>query len=71
MASVSPQAHTRPSTRRYNATIHDVAAEFGVHHKTVRRWLAQGLIGGQRIGPRLLRFNLDEVRSQLVGGDAA
>ncbi|WP_448222859.1 excisionase family DNA-binding protein [Gordonia iterans] len=71
MARVSPGVVARPSVQSYNATIHEVAADFGVHPKTVRRWLADGRIHGHRIGPRLIRFNLDEVRRDLLGDDAA
>lgn len=48
-----------------SASISDVAAEFGVCEKTVRRWLADGRIRGQRVGPRLLRFSLAQVREDL------
>ena len=70
MASVTPGAAVRPSDRAYNANLHEVAAEFGVHPKTIRRWLADGRIHGKRIGPRLIRFNLDQVRRDLLGGAA-
>ena len=44
----------RPSIRQ--------AAEFhGVDQTTIRRWLAQGRLAAQRIGPRLIRLDRDEV----------
>ncbi len=63
MSSVSP---SRPSTKNYRNS-KQIAAEFGVSPKTVRRWTAAGLIPGQRIGPRLIRYDLDEVRAALLG----
>lgn len=75
MASVSSGAVARPSQNiisagGYRHSMADVAAEFGVSQRTIRRWLADGRIHGRRIGPRLIRFNLDEVRADLLGGDA-
>ena len=55
----------------YSATMQDVADEFGVHPRTVRRWLYAGIIQGKRIGPRLIRFNLDEVRRDLLKDPSA
>lgn len=49
----------------YNANAAQVGEEFGVSEKTVRRWTAAGLITGRRIGPRLIRYDLDEVRRDL------
>lgn len=53
----------RPSIRQ--------AAEFhGVDQKTIRRWIAQGRLTAQRIGPRLIRLDRDEVLSlgRRIGG---
>ena len=53
----------RPSIRQ--------AAEFhGVDHKTIRRWIAQGRLTAQRVGPRLIRLDREEVLSlgQRIGG---
>ncbi|HME18078.1 MAG TPA: helix-turn-helix domain-containing protein [Mycobacterium sp.] len=55
----------RPSIRQ--------AAEFHrVDQKTIRRWIAQGRITAQRIGPRLIRLDRDEVLSlgRRIGGAA-
>ncbi len=42
-----------------------VADELLVCTKTVRRWAADGRITVHRVGPRLLRYNLAEVRREL------
>lgn len=76
--AASTAAHPTPGPNRtlhrsksYSATTHDIADEFGVHPRTVRRYMAEGRIHGKRIGPRMIRFNLDEVRRDLLGDDAA
>ncbi|WP_186290588.1 helix-turn-helix domain-containing protein [Gordonia zhaorongruii] len=51
----------------YSATLSDIAREFGISYRTVRRYVAAGLITGHRIGPKLIRFNIGEVREQLLG----
>jgi excisionase family DNA binding protein len=44
-----------------------VAAEFaGVHYLTIRRWIANGLLTGYRVGPRLIRVDLDELEKQIT-----
>jgi excisionase family DNA binding protein len=42
-------------------SIADVAARLGVHTRTVRRWIAAGLLTSYRVGPQLLRLDADEV----------
>ncbi|MGV9795550.1 helix-turn-helix domain-containing protein [Gordonia sp. NPDC003422] len=54
--------------RRYNRSAAQIADEFGVHPRTVRRWLAEGRITGRRVGPRVIRFDAEEVAGQLIGG---
>ncbi|MCH5645678.1 helix-turn-helix domain-containing protein [Gordonia sp. ABSL49_1] len=54
--------------RRYNKSAAQIADEFGVHPRTVRRWLAEGRITGRRVGPRVIRFDANEVAAQLLGG---
>ncbi len=39
-------------------TIKDAAARRQISTKTVRRYIAQGLIQAERFGPRLIRVNL-------------
>ncbi|MET0888163.1 MAG: helix-turn-helix domain-containing protein [Mycetocola sp.] len=52
-------------------TIQDAAAYWSISTKTVRRYIAQGLIKAERIGPRLIRVDLDslETRPLQFGGD--
>jgi len=55
----------RPSIRQ--------AGEFhGVDQKAIRRWIAQGRLAAQRIGPRLIRLDRDEVLGlgRRIGGAA-
>ena len=47
------------------------AADFaGVSTKTIRRWISDGRITGYRMGPRLIRVDLDELAAMLqpIGG---
>lgn len=60
---------------RYNKSIAEIADQFGLSTKTIRRYIAAGQITAYRVGPRTIRLNADEVSDQLlgrrVGGDAA
>ncbi len=52
------------------------AAEYAdVSIKTVRRWISHGVLTGYRIGPRLIRVDLNELDSELrpipTAGNAA
>ncbi|WP_347343486.1 helix-turn-helix domain-containing protein [Jatrophihabitans telluris] len=71
----------RPTPRASNtalrslSTIQQVATANHVSERTVRRWIASGLITGYRMGPRLIRLDMDEVERLLrpiptVGGVA-
>ena len=44
-------------------TLQDVADELGVDPRTVRRWIADGLIPAYRLGPQRLRFRRSEVEA--------
>jgi excisionase family DNA binding protein len=51
-------------------TIAQAAEILGVHHITVRRYLARGILRGYRVGPRNIRIraaDLDAVRTPLSG----
>ncbi len=51
-------------------SIQNAAAEAGVHPDTIRRWISTGRITGYRMGPRLIRVDLDELAAMLqpIGG---
>lgn len=55
-----------------------VAADYAdVTTRTVRRWIANGLLPGYRVGPRLIKVDLDDLdriitrRIPTAGDDAA
>ena len=52
-------------TPRYRS-IQAVAEMLDVDHKTVRRWIASGLIHGYRVGDRLVKLDLNEVEAKIV-----
>lgn len=56
-------------------SIQDVADQFGVSTRTVRRYISEGRLTAHRVGPRLIRLDADQVRRELLsetvgGGDA-
>lgn len=59
--------------QRRLASIPAAAESADVSTKTIRRWIAQGRIGGYRVGPRLIKVDLNELEAsfQPVGGGAA
>ena len=48
------------------ASINETANYVGVNPKTIRRRIADGTLTGHRVGPRLIRIDLDEVDAQLL-----
>jgi excisionase family DNA binding protein len=59
-------------TMSSDLTIAQAAEILGVHHITVRRYLARGILRGYRLGPRSLRIraaDLDALRTPI--GSAA
>lgn len=67
--------HTRPEVKvhRRLTSIQDAADYAGVCQKTIRRRIADGSLTGYRMGPRLLRVDLNELDAMLrpiptVGG---
>lgn len=56
-------------------TLSNAAEQFGVTPKTLRRWIADGRIPGYRLGPRMLRVDLNELEALLrplaAGGQSA
>jgi len=67
---------TLPSPRRI-APIADAADYLGTSERTIRRYIAAGRLTGYRVGPRLIRVDLNELDTLLrqiptaLGGDAA
>lgn len=53
-------------------TLTEVADRFGVHYRTVRRWVSEGRINAVRIGPKLLKVDANNVAALMkpVGGGA-
>jgi len=59
-------------------SVEQAAEEAGVSTRTFRRWIAAGRVEAFRIGPRLIRVDMDQVWAKLMaepitssGGDAA
>ncbi|MFY0406913.1 helix-turn-helix transcriptional regulator [Solicola sp. PLA-1-18] len=55
---------TAESSRRFGS-LSEAAQEVGVSKDTIRRRVADGTLQAFRIGPRLIRVDLDEVRALL------
>jgi excisionase family DNA binding protein len=54
-----------PPERRLRS-VQVVAEMYDVDHKTVRRWIASGLITGYRVGDRLVKIDLNEVEAKVL-----
>ncbi|WP_085108585.1 helix-turn-helix domain-containing protein [Mycolicibacillus trivialis] len=55
-------------------SIRQIADQYGVCEKTVRRWISSGHIEAVRLGPRLIRVDADSVErllSPIRGGGCA
>lgn len=48
-------------------SVQEVADQFGVSTKTVRRYIADGRLTAYRVGPKLIRIDADQARQQLLG----
>lgn len=55
------------------ATKEEAAKHIGVHPRTITRWAAEGRLRAHRAGPRLIRFDLNEIDAALTpaNGQAA
>ena len=42
------------------------ADHYGVSRQTVGRWIASGRITAYRVGPRLIRVDLDEIEAEII-----
>lgn len=53
-------------------TVAEAAKLYSVHPKTIRRWIAEGRIRAERVGPRLIRIDAEELRKLIepLGGSA-
>lgn len=56
-------AHHTPTRRP--ASIAEAAEHIGTSERTVRRYIADGRLTGYRVGPRLIRVDLDELDNLL------
>lgn len=58
------------NSRQRLDNLHNAADFAGVSTKTIRRWIADGRLTGYRMGPRLIRVDLDELAAMLqpIGG---
>jgi len=54
-----------PTTPGQLGSLSAAAEYYGVTPRTIRRWVAQGRLTAYRVGPRLLRVDLDATE-QLV-----
>ena len=59
-------------SQRRLSSINGVAEEYDVSPRTVRRWIADGRIAGYRVGPRLIKIDMNEIDAIMrpVGGAA-
>lgn len=48
-------------------SVNEVAEEFGISPRTVRRYIATGRLTAYKVGPRIVRLDPDQVRRQLLG----
>lgn len=57
------------SVRRLDS-IPNAAEYIGVNPKTIRRWIAAGRLSAYRLGPRLIKVDLDQLDAMLqpIGG---
>lgn len=62
------------SLTKQPGTVQEAADYLKVSTKTIRRYISQGLVEAERVGPRLIRVNLASLDNlgrslQYVGGD--
>ena len=63
------------SLTKQPGTVQEAADYLKVSTKTIRRYITQGLVEAERVGPRLIRVNLASLDNlgrslQYVGGEA-
>ena len=64
MPSHHANGAARPD-RRFDS-IPGAAEKYHVGQRTIRRWIATGLIHGYRVGQRSVRVDLNEIEAKLV-----
>lgn len=47
-------------------SVSDAAAMTGVCSKTIRRWIADGRLPAYRVGPKLIRVDIDDLAALLT-----
>lgn len=52
------------STSSSGVPIREAASHFQVSEKTIRRWIANGTIYAERVGPRLIRVDLGSIKAR-------
>ncbi|MBN7412666.1 helix-turn-helix domain-containing protein [Mycobacteroides abscessus] len=52
-------------------SIPEVAEKFGVSPRTIRRYIAAGRLTAYRVGPRLIRVDVNEAQKQLLRSSTA
>jgi excisionase family DNA binding protein len=57
-ARTTAAARRRP--RRWG-TVNDAADYLGLSTRTIRRWIADGVIAAYRVGPAMIRIDLNEL----------
>jgi excisionase family DNA binding protein len=57
-----PKTFTHAPDRRWTPLTLG-AEHVGVSEKTLRRWIAGGILTGYRVGPRMIRVDLDELEA--------
>ena len=58
-------APARPDEALHLEGLAEAGARLGVHSRTIRRYVASGLLTGYRFGPRLIRVDASEVDALL------
>lgn len=53
-----------------HVTVQQVADDLQVHERTVQRWIADGTLKAHRVGPTLLRINVEDLAAFLSGEGA-
>lgn len=53
-----------------HVTVQQVADDLQVHERTVQRWIADGTLKALRVGPTLLRINVEDLEAFLRSGGA-